>query len=250
MEALDKVRLTAVIDVFDLLFDAVGPDPTDGVEERDSCWRDGIIAAGYPAPITADFPVVPWLIRVSDLCDSADPHGPTNLTAVVVASLTRRSDAEPSLIDRLRDSATQAMAVDEIPPLAGGYLLENDNRVLADPGCCGDLDDLDEWLTATFHDQSEPAILWTGHPWLLVSANLDVLSLTQTTETRATPERAVASVTRGALIAAVTTAERELSAFAATLRAACVPIVGEDAATVVTARLLGKPAGSLRPFTA
>ncbi|MEV5705698.1 hypothetical protein [Actinoallomurus sp. NPDC052274] len=114
-----------------------------------------------------------------------------------------------------------------------------EGRCLALPGCCGDLGDLGEWRTALRHDDPAPATLWIGHPWLLVSGDGSVLTLSGPVEDGAAPASVVARIARNALTEAVAAAEREVARFAGHLRAVCADLVGAEAAPPVASALIG-----------
>jgi hypothetical protein len=225
---MDDVRLAPVIEAHTGVLDDADFGPIS--EARwDAYCRERIVAAGLPAPVAAH----PWLVPAAGL------RGP-GLTRLVRASSAAGCQDEDALLDRLRDPATRDDALDELPALSGGYVLETaDGWCLALPGCCGDLGDLDEWRTAARHDDPAPAMLWIGHPWLLVSGDGSVLTLSGPVEDDAAPAPVVAQIARDALTAAVARAEREVARFAEHLRAVCADIVGTDTARLMASALIG-----------
>jgi len=231
---LDSVRLVPVIEVYTGVLDR---EPRGPLDDRAFC-HDRIVAAGLPPPV----PAHPWLVRASDT-----RAGP-GLMVFVRAVLGRSDDEDgPVLLERLRDPATRAEALDEVPSLPGGYLLECGTRCLALPGCCGDLGDIDEWQAAARHQGAARATLWIGHPWLMVSADGDLLTLTGPVDDDTGPGPRIGQIRRDLLAHAVAAAEEERTRFADQLQPVCAEIAGEAAAPDLVAgfvRLATTPTGA------
>jgi hypothetical protein len=230
----DHVRLIPVINAYELIANRAD-GPRLGDPAGDAAYREAVVAAGLPAPTAGH----PWMVRATDL--RAEP----DLTTLVLALLADRdADASdgPGLLDRLRDARTCQDALEEVPALPGGYLLEAGHRCVAAPQCCGDLATLPEWRAAASHEGPSPAMVWIGHPWLLVGAEApDVLVFTGLAGDDPGPYPELARIRRDALARAVTLAVGELAAFAGRLRAVSVGIVGPEHGGDLTDALLGHP---------
>ncbi|MCO5969782.1 hypothetical protein [Actinoallomurus soli] len=225
---MDEVRLVPVVEAYTGVLDDADLGPI-GEPRWDAYCRERIVAAGLPAPVAAH----PWLVPAAGL------RGAGLARLVRAVSFTDGPD-DDRLLDRLRDPGTRQDALEEVPALSGGYVLETrEGRCLALPGCCGDLGNLDEWRAAVRHDAAAPAVLWTGHPWLLVGGDGAVLTLSGPTEDGAAPAPVVAQVSRDALAAAVVTAERDVAHFGEGLRAVCADLVGAEAAPLMAGALIG-----------
>ncbi|GAA4616100.1 hypothetical protein GCM10023195_71380 [Actinoallomurus liliacearum] len=228
---MEDVRLVPVVEAYTGVLDDADLGPI-GEPRWDAYCRERIVAAGLPAPVAAH----PWLVPAVELRGAG-------LARLVLASAFADEPDDEALPDRLRDPATRQDALEEVPALSGGYVLETrEGRCLALPGCCGDLGDLDEWRTALRHDDPAPATLWIGHPWLLVSGDGSVLTLSGPVEDGAAPAPVVARIARIArntLTEAVAAADREVERFAGHLRAVCADLVGAEAAPPVASALIG-----------
>jgi hypothetical protein len=225
----DRVRLVPLVEAYTGILDGQSGGPLS--EKRsDAFYRKQLVTAGLPAPIDGH----PWLVRAGDL-----RAGPA-LARLVRAVLDRDCDEEPSLIDRLQNPITREDTLEEIPAMAGGYALEASGECLVLPGCCADLGNLDDWQQATRHQGCDPAMLWIGHPWLLVSADGALLTLTGPVDDAVVgtgPE--VGQIHRDVLRDAVITAAGERARYAAVLRTVCAELIGPEAAVEVTMRLMG-----------
>jgi hypothetical protein len=54
-----------------------------------------------------------------------------------------------------------------VTPLYGGIVIKENNKIIIEPQCCSDLNDLEEWLDIFNHNELEWHKLWIGHPWIL-----------------------------------------------------------------------------------
>jgi hypothetical protein len=234
VNTLDHVRLIPVINAYELIPNRAYGGRLDD-PARDAAYREAVVAAGLPAPTAGH----PWMVRATDL--RAEP----DLTTLVLALLADQdADAAdgPGLLGRLRDAQTCQDALDEVPAVPGGFLLEVGERCVAAPQCCSDLATLPAWQAATRHEDRSPAMVWIGHPWLLVAAEApDVLVFTGPVGDDPGPCPELARVRRAALARAVALAVGELAAFAGRLRAVSVGIVGPDHAADLVDALLGRP---------
>ncbi|MEV4256642.1 hypothetical protein AB0J52_26055 [Spirillospora sp. NPDC049652] len=129
--------------------------------------------------------------------------------------------------------------LDEIPALSGGFALDLDGHRIASPGCCSDLGVLGDWREAAEHRAATAAMLWTGHPWLLVAAEGDDrLALSGPTERNHGPAEHLLTVPRAALRSAVEAAETERARFARQVTAVCAGLAGEPLAAPLAGVLL------------
>lgn len=160
----------------------------------------------------------------------------------VLAAHVRAHLDDPDLLPRLRGELGQEGCpdvLDEVPALSGGFALDLDGHCLLPPGCCADLDDLRNWREAAGHRPATPAMLWNGHPWLLVAAeDDDRLTLSGPTESSTGPAEHLLTVPRAALRSAVEAAESDLAGFAEKLTAVCSDLVGEAGAPPLARVLL------------
>jgi hypothetical protein len=53
-----------------------------------------------------------------------------------------------------------------VRPLYGGIVIKENNKIIIEPQCCSDLNDLEEWLDIFNHNEYEWHQLWIGHPWI------------------------------------------------------------------------------------
>jgi hypothetical protein len=53
-----------------------------------------------------------------------------------------------------------------VTPLYGGIVIKENNKIIIEPQCCSDLNDLEEWLDIFNHSELEWHQLWIGHPWI------------------------------------------------------------------------------------
>ncbi|WP_019633480.1 hypothetical protein [Actinomadura atramentaria] len=173
------------------------------------------------------------VLRIRPAGDALTPAA--DVTTAALRALLADALAD-DLLPRLRAPESRDEAVDEVPALDGGFLLDGPDGLRAEPSCCSDLGALPDWRAAARHRDSAPPAVWTGHPWLLVSADGDLLRLRESDEHG--PGREVGTVPRADLAAAVADADSRLSAFAARVHAACAVLTDDTTAARVTARLL------------
>ena len=50
--------------------------------------------------------------------------------------------------------------------LCGGIVIKENNQLLIQPNCCGDLENLNEWKNIFVNDSTDWTHLWIGHPWI------------------------------------------------------------------------------------
>lgn len=103
--------------------------------------------------------------------------------------------------------------LDEMISLSGGYVLEVAETVFR-PQCCGCLEDIESWETASAWVDAEEMTLWIGHPWLLVSSVDDrYLQIKRTAEYGEPEEPVVTIVDRYELKKAIIVAKEQLDLF-------------------------------------
>ena len=93
---------------------------------------------------------VPILVTGSRLVAAGALLEPALVRAVVAAARETASFAERPELSR-------------VTPLAGGYALADEGRVVLPPGCCGGLEDLAGWWRL-LRAMAPPRRLWIGHP--------------------------------------------------------------------------------------
>ena len=126
--------------------------------------------------------------------------------------------------------------LEEVGALSGGFVLSHATGAIL-PGCCGDLGNWAEWQMAADHAAADWKDVWIGHPWTHVRSAGETLVSTEPRESNATEELVeVAQVPRRDLQAAITTAARQLDAFAARL----VPRVDEFRFAVSAERIVDR----------
>ncbi|RFU36762.1 hypothetical protein DZF91_36475 [Actinomadura logoneensis] len=186
-----------------------------------------------------DGPVVLRVVLETGIAEFTDVR---DLADSALAAYVRDHLDELDVLPRLRAAHGEVSCpdvLDEIPALSGGLALESDGRRIASPGCCADLSILREWREAAGHCSTTPAMLWNGHPWLLVAADGDRLTLSGPTETSQGPAAHLLTVTRTALRSAIDAAEAEYGRFADQVTAVCAGLAGEPLVAPLTRVLLG-----------
>jgi hypothetical protein len=152
--------------------------------------------------------------------DELDAYRPGGWN-VPIAALTR-----PSTLRAMLDAAfgqvdaalEDKVPTDEIPMLAGGYILRADSGEI-EPGCCSDFAKIDSWMEAAAWHSSDWKMIWIGHPWTHVSALGDTLTFLRPSEDE--PPRSaetLLSVSRGELTAAIPLAVELVNALTERLR--------------------------------
>ncbi|RMI46293.1 hypothetical protein EBO15_06910 [Actinomadura harenae] len=164
--------------------------------------------------------------------------GADELDDDALAAYIRAHLDDADVLPRLRGGQGQASCadvLDEIPAFSAGFALDLDGGPLMMPGCCSDLGVLRDWREAAGHRSAAPAMLWNGHPWLLVAAEPDdLLSLSGPTESSRGPAEPLLTVPRAALRRAVDTAAADRVRFAERVAAVCVGLAGDALAVPLT----------------
>ncbi|WP_157430241.1 hypothetical protein [Actinomadura oligospora] len=149
---------------------------------------------------------------------------------------------DADVLPRLRGESGQGSCsdvLDEVPALSAGFSLDLDGRCLMPPGCCSDLGVLSDWREAVGQRSTTPAMLWVGHPWLLVATGPDDrLSLSGPTESSRGPADHLLTVGRTALRRAVDAATADRARFARRVTDVCAELAGEPLAVPLTRTLL------------
>lgn len=113
--------------------------------------------------------------------------------------------------------------LEELPALAGGFVLQVGSVVIA-PGCCSDLGNFEEWRLAAECTSTDWQMLSIGHPWSHVRATGDLLHVAEPNEQIQTEGLVAAlQVDRADLRVAVARAGAELVHFENLL----TPVVAE-----------------------
>lgn len=55
---------------------------------------------------------------------------------------------------------------DEVPIFDGGIILTENDKILIEPNCCGDIGNINEWQRILDNNTSDWSDLWIGHPWI------------------------------------------------------------------------------------
>ncbi len=107
-----------------------------------------------------------------------------------------------------------ATSLEEIGSLSGGYVLEVSKTVQITPQCCGSLEDIEEWETASDWNNTKEMMLWIGHPWLMVSSVSDRhLQIRRTAEYGKPDEPVLITIDRHKLKKAIIVAREQLDIF-------------------------------------
>lgn len=112
-----------------------------------------------------------------------DPIQP-GLWLVPISGILEVECLSPILKDCMVDEESgELFALEEVTPLSGGPSLCEADSVLVTPNCCGDLGDIHGWRSAALESSVDRAMLWGGHPWLMVRTyDADRLMLEETAE--------------------------------------------------------------------
>jgi hypothetical protein len=136
-------------------------------------------------------------------------------------------------------------SLDEVPPLPGGYALLDDDSLLLLPNCCGDLGDIREWSDAATYRETEPRMVWIGHPWLSAWFEAGTLVVREEQEYHQPVDPKLLRIRPDALLAAATQAVVEvddlLRRLVEQLRSGAVPGLDLDA-NAVGSVLVGREA--------
>jgi len=93
------------------------------------------------------------------------------------ARISRRRGRDPGLLRLLvtrHDPDITTLDLDEIGPLSGGYILSHAGKTI-EPGCCGDLGNLEGWERAATESSEGWEMVWIGHPWTFVRPSSELL---------------------------------------------------------------------------
>lgn len=125
-----------------MLMEANGKD----ADELDHCWRASLADSG----ISGIDPIFPgsWLVCTSDVTS-------TKLVNILRVIIDKRGG-----VSSLNNPSPKSV-------LSGGLALMSDEQgILIEPTCCGDLGDIANWKEASTYEGEEWKMLWIGHPWL------------------------------------------------------------------------------------
>jgi hypothetical protein len=155
-----EIRLVPVVELAPYDYGSA-PQPSAspwGPEQGEAYWRACLREAG----ITELNPIAPgsWLVPIESI------KSPEMLGKILKVHFA----------DGIPDD------LDEIGPFLGGLALAEGNDVLVLPTCCGDLQDLDNWRTASSYESDAPQMLWIGHPWLSAWREASLLHIREETE--------------------------------------------------------------------
>jgi len=134
-------------------------------------------------------------------------------------------------------------ALNEIGPFSGGFALMEGSEVLLLPTCCGDLGNLNDWQAAVIHKSRSPAILWIGHPWLMVWYQDSMLHLQEEVESNLPLHPQVFVIHPAALQQAIHLAVQEIDHFYGLI----IPLLHEFSGVIdaqsIARRLVGRSDG-------
>ena len=171
--------------------------------------------------------------------DSLADSGIVGLTPLDVGyALVALSElTEPVALRKILEKSLEEMTdwdLDELGPLAGGYVLQHQGAVIA-PGCCGDLSNLHDWAEAAMHTGDAWEMVWIGHPWTHVRASGDTLCFATPSELSPSDQLAeTLCLNRQELLDAVETARSERQSFGRRL----LPLIQELAPRVAAQSVL------------
>jgi len=179
-------------------------------------WLDSLAAAGMAG--LKPLRLGSWNVSTRQLTD------PVQL-AKLLAALVEQGGGKQTLADP-----------NGVPGVEGGLALCRGEEVLVEPGCCGDLRDLEAWRQAAAYRGADWQMVWIGHPWMSVRFLDGWLILSQPHEGDAPV--AHWAVTPAELDRAVAEAEAEREEFARRLQPA-VAALGMTDTAVIARKLAG-----------
>ncbi|MBA4032830.1 MAG: hypothetical protein C0478_18330 [Planctomyces sp.] len=193
---LSRIQLIPVIELEPMAFstrfhsmltEANNKDP----DELDHCWRVSLADSGVSG-INPMFPGS-WLVCTSDVTS-------TKLANILRVIIDKRGGVSSLNNPRLKSV------------LSGGLALISDEQgILIEPTCCGDLGDIVNWKEAASYEGEEWKMLWIGHPWVSMKFQRPWLLLSDFHESSEPVERW--AVMPHELMQAVNVAEAELIRF-------------------------------------
>lgn len=172
--------------------DCKGQDCRD---EWDTYWKNSLADSGIIG--LEPYEKGSWLVETEKLLDHNQ--------ALELMLGKQLSNADPESTKDVKE---------HFSALPGGYVLEINQTIRVCPECCGSLQDIHEWKSASEYVKSEEEMLWIGHPWLMVSAiDEGHLRLRRTVEYGEPEEPIIFDLKRSDLKSAVADAEEKLSKF-------------------------------------
>jgi len=196
------MQLSPVVEFEPFAFQAVAREsPTDYDRQSwDDYWRNSLADSG----ITDIDPYQrgSWFVEVD------------KLTSEIVEILLHKTY---KVCDRTATSLEEMIS----GSLSGGYVFEVSNTVQIMPQCCGDLENIRQWETASNWMKTEEMMLWIGHPWLMVSSiDSQYLQIRRTAEYGEPEEPVLITIDRYELKNAIIVAKEQLDIFKQVLLAA------------------------------
>lgn len=113
--------------------------------------------------------------------------GLQNLVPIEFASyfidITTLGDFELKIIIQKELEDIDLMNYDEcVPRFCGGIVIKENDKIIIDPQCCADLNNLEEWLDIFNQNKEEWHQLWIGHPWIFYKINNEFIEFSDNVE--------------------------------------------------------------------
>ena len=71
---------------------------------------------------------------------------------------------------------------EEMVALSGGIVIQNNNEILIEPTCCGDISDIQNWEEIRNTELNKWTQLWIGHPWVFYKKNDNYITISDYTD--------------------------------------------------------------------
>ncbi|MBO9729403.1 MAG: hypothetical protein J7623_12275 [Chitinophaga sp.] len=71
---------------------------------------------------------------------------------------------------------------EQVSPINGGIVLEDDNITYIEPSCCGDIGNINDWESIFESEANKWHQLWIGHPWIYYKKNNGIIEFSNYTE--------------------------------------------------------------------
>lgn len=165
----------------------------DDPQSWDDYWRNSLADGGITN--IEPYEMSSWFVEVS------------KLTPKIVEILL-------NITYKVQDKTATSLEEMELGSLSGGYVLQVSKTVQITPQCCGGLEDIEDWETASNWMNTEEMMLWIGHPWLMVSSVDDRhLQIRRTAEYGQPKEPVLITIDRNELKKAIIVAREQLDIF-------------------------------------
>ena len=71
---------------------------------------------------------------------------------------------------------------EEMVALSGGIVIQNNNEILIEPTCCGDISDIQNWEEIRNTELNKWTQLWIGHPWVFYKKKDNYITISDYTD--------------------------------------------------------------------